>query len=68
MTEDTYGLWGIIPGKTETFTLRNFTMFNFTNGKDFFYKPGTKPNFVEVGGFLYQEKSKFLNCNYSKNK
>ena len=32
------------------------------------YRPGTKPEFVEVGGFLYQEKSQFLRYNYTSNK
>jgi hypothetical protein len=31
MNDDTYGLWGVIPGDTETFTIRNFTIYNFTN-------------------------------------
>lgn len=65
MTKDTYRLWGVIPGDSETFTIRNFTMFNFTNSDDFIYRPGTKPKFVEVGGFLYQEKSQFLRYNYT---
>lgn len=46
MTNETYNLWGVIPGDTETFTLRNFTVFNFTNPKDFIYKMQGTPNFV----------------------
>lgn len=54
MTNDTYGLWGNIPGDTETFTVRNFTMFNFTNPHKFIYQGNTTPEFTEIGGFLYQ--------------
>lgn len=37
MNNDTYNLWGVIPGDTETFTLRNFSIFNFTNPHEFLY-------------------------------
>ena len=31
MRNSTYGLWGMVPGDAAAFTLRNFSIYNFTN-------------------------------------
>lgn len=53
MTSDTEDLWAHIPGATKTFTVRNFTFFNFTNPKEVLYRKA-KPVFREISGYKYQ--------------
>lgn len=53
MGNETYDIWGEMPGTTETITIRNFTMYNFTNPHQFLYQQA-KPVFHEITNFVYE--------------
>ena len=38
MVNDTYEIWGEVPGKTDTLTIRNCTLFNLVNPDGFIYR------------------------------
>lgn len=66
MTPHNFNLWGLIPGQSEVSMRRRYYFYNFTNPKEFLYH-NQRPEFIEVGPYIYNEYQNYTNLNYTIN-
>jgi len=63
MTPSTFDMWGLVPGSTGAFVIRNYSFYNWTNPREVIYF-GKKPVFYQLPGSTYQEYQEFVDPHY----
>ena len=66
MGTQNFQLWGVIPGQSEVDMKRFYYLYNLSNPDDFLYNDA-KPEFIEVGPYVYDEYQNYTNLNFSSN-
>ena len=67
MTSNNFQLWGMVPGQSESKMQRLYYLYNLSNPDDFLYN-NARPEFIEVGPYVYDEFQNYTNLNFTTNK
>ena len=65
LSEDTASKWAAIPGELDLFVSFNYYLYNCTNAEKVILE-GARPEFNEVGPFVYRYFQEFTQRNYTK--